>query len=43
MLLLNGFALEIDDVTNLGNPPGIRLTLGTSDGVKDGTQSQIIL
>ena len=47
MLLLNGFALEVDDATNLGIPSGTRLTLGTllgtSDGVKDHTQSQIIL
>ena len=47
MILLNGFALEVDDATNLGIPLSTRLTLGTllgtSDGVKDGTQSQIIL
>ena len=45
--MLNRFAILVDDGTTLGIPLGTKLTLGTilgtTDGVKDGTQSQIIL
>ena len=45
--MLNRFALLVDDGTTLGISLGTKLTLGTilgtSDGFKDGTQSQIIL